>query len=396
MIAFIYIFFIFLLSVHYLNFSGPLSPVFDLLGVPVGTRTFVVEGLMLIVCLAIFATSKCKAIITKQVCKLGLAWMPFILYMIARCDFTAPYALKKLALMVIAQFLTLLFLCVAYINDPVRFNKQFFPLTILYALLLYGYSLVNPSVEVYNLWTNPVERVTIEKTNPIWLARSFATGSLCFLLLQNSPKWSSYAGLLLFIPGILLTGSRGPLISLFLIASLWGMYRWFKSGKTLIVGTVLICAIIPITIIVFVQYQEALDRYFHRGTQKSMLLESGRLQGVMTALEEFSFAPMLGRGLGKYGTVAGIERKYITPQKVVAVYPHNVPVEILAELGLIGFVLFLIALRPGKWMFDLSNRYVYFFFLSFLFSLTSGDMTANSGLFIFSLISKLASEPSEH
>lgn len=127
-----------------------------------------------------------------------------------------------------------------------------------------------------------------------------------------------------------------------------------------------------------------------------MLLESGRLQGVMTALEEFSFAPMLGRGLGKYGTVAGIERKYITPQKVVAVYPHNVPVEILAELGLIGFVLFLIALRPGKWMFDLSNRYVYFFFLSFLFSLTSGDMTANSGLFIFSLISKLASEPSEH
>lgn len=386
----LYVFFIFLLSAYYLSISGPLGPLFDLLGVPVGNRTFVVEGMMLIVCSAIFAISRSKAMIARQLFRLSLAWVPFILFMIFRCDFGDPYSLKKLGLMIVAQFMTLIFVCVAYVNDPDRFDMHFYPWTIVIASLLFVYLLANPSKFEY---VGVVERLSLETINPIWLARSFATGALCLLLLGKGPKWLIYAGCGLFIPGIILTGSRGPLLSLLLTVALFWIWRGLKSRSALITGIVLICVILPVAVIVLDQYQPTLDRYFQRGSKKTMFVQSGRFDGVTIALREFSSAPLLGRGLGKYGEVEGIRIKSFTNKQVVqAVYPHNVPAEVLAELGLCGFALFLIALRPGKWMSNLSNRYVFLFVLSLLFSLSSGDITGNSGLFIFGLISRLASE----
>ena len=389
------ILFMLLFSIDYLSLQGLIQRFFDAVGAPEGMRTLIVAGLMLVVSSVVYVRSSSKFSIAKEVFKLSIVWLPFLIYMALRCDFSDPYSVRKLGLTVGVLYSTLIFLSVVYLDDPERFDKFFYLCTIFICFFLFAHMIVDPNKEIYNIWANRTERVTVESINPNWLSRSFAFASLCSLLFKNRAKYFDYIGFVLFIPGIIITGSRGPLMSLLIVAGLVIFFKLKSTRRGALTGFVLLCLSVPVVVLALAHYDQAIHRYFQRGTNKSMFVESGRLSSINQAMLEFYKAPFLGHGLGKWGTnygYGGVVTETLGKKRFVQNYPHNLPAEILAELGLFGFVLFVLALRPGWWMFDTSNKYSWLFLLSLLFSLSSGDITGNTGVFIFGFLARLASE----
>jgi hypothetical protein len=151
--------------------------------------------------------------------------------------------------------------------------------------------------------------------------------------------------------------------------------------------------ITPILVLAINNYKKPIDMYLTRGTTKSALIESGRWPAVKKVLSDLPNAPFIGVGLGKFGknenagqVSYGIDGK----KKYIRLYPHNVFLEVLAELGLLGMIFFIISFKPGAWIFNTSGDFTYILLLCFLFSLSSGDLTGNPGLFIFSYIARIA------
>jgi len=92
-------------------------------------------------------------------------------------------------------------------------------------------------------------------------------------------------------------------------------------------------------------------------------------------------APILGAGAGSFA--------YFYPADQLRVYPHNMVLEILSELGPVGFLLWLglllMAFRPfikaGKWRVALSTIAIGFFLFTFINAMVSGDLASNRHFF---------------
>jgi O-antigen ligase len=104
------------------------------------------------------------------------------------------------------------------------------------------------------------------------------------------------------------------------------------------------------------------------------------------AFQEFLSAPVFGVGLGQFGR-ADLAIAY---QSNFGSYPHNIVLEILSSTGIVGMILFVMVLRPGRWMLHITTPYSILFLLSGLFAMTSGDVVANSGVIIFGVLARLA------
>lgn len=93
----------------------------------------------------------------------------------------------------------------------------------------------------------------------------------------------------------------------------------------------------------------------------------------MRGLELFLQNPVTGVGFGRYSLWGNYGN-----------YPHNLFIEILCELGIIGFLFIsaftLSALKGTK---HLWGRYIYFFLVLFLASMASGGMESNIVVFSF-------------
>lgn len=64
-------------------------------------------------------------------------------------------------------------------------------------------------------------------------------------------------------------------------------------------------------------------------------------------------------------------------------YPHNMLLEILAEVGLIGIFLFIIALKPMRTIaYGFHNIFFVYVFFTFLTSFFSGNMPDNTYLIL--------------
>ena len=397
MITFMYILIIFILSVSYLNISGLFLPILDSVGISQGYKSIFYQCLLLGVCSIVFIRSKSIVIISKRLCWLSILWLPWLIYLGLRCNFSDPYSVQKLALVFGLEFLSLICICVAYINDVKRFKETFFICTILLSIVLLFVFILNPTRWLYG---GIVERLDIENINSVNLARSFAIGAVCLLLYTKLPKWLRYIAFALFVCAIVPTGSRGPLISVLAVLAVYLGQNYLQSYRSVILGLVLACALLPILAMTFYYYQQPIMKYFSRGSGKSMFIESGRWSVVKSVIDEFSSAPVVGVGLGNFGRTSEESRKaigysYLKDKKnnifIRQAYPHNILYEVLAELGLVGMVLFLMILTPGKWVLNVSNEFVLLFVLNFLFSLSSSDITGNSGLFMFNYLAVLSS-----
>lgn len=381
----LYFTYFFLSAMFVLSTSSYFLFLFNLLHVPSGGRTVVIQVASLTVTALIVMLNRSSRFIVKELGSLLVIWVPFLLYLVSRTDFADAYAVIKFGKILTIHFLCAITITTVYLANTTAFNKYFYPSMIILSALLGIEAVVNPQVFHYR---SVVERLTIEDVNPIWLARTFAIAALCLAMLPSKRRIFKAAGIVLCIVGILATGSRGPLISLGLVLVAYflvgrrgaNIRRSVKVGVAIAVVTAMIAA-------AGVGLTNFATRYFERGQRIDMVDESGRPMLFAKAISEFAGAPLLGVGLGKYGEGSIPIRGNRTNQ---GIYPHNILLEMLAETGLIGLSLYVWGLRPGRWLAARRNPYNYLFYLCLLFSMTSGDMSSNVGVTLFAVLARIS------
>lgn len=380
-----------LLSTFLLNLGSYFDPAFSSIGVGLGMRTVVIQAATLIVVGLIVANRGAENVVWKELLAMVAVWVPFLLYIAVRVDSEHPYSELKFAKVFVISFLCAGTVTATYLCDAREFLRAFPIVIIALSVLLGAEAVMHPQQFKYR---TVIDRLTVDGMNPIWLARSFALAGACLFLLPLRNSTFKFFGLALVVAGILPTGSRGPLISLVLTLTVWmisvsGAARVRMAIATASIGVLAVLALL----LAGDQIEMATNAYLSRGQNQGFAEESGRPQLFAIAMNDFLSSPVVGVGLGEYGQSAIRGTKaYSWDSSNQGYYPHNIILELLAEVGVLGVILAVVAMRPGKWLLDLRNPYFYLFLLTFLYSMTSGDINGNTGVIIFGTLARLTSQ----
>jgi O-antigen ligase len=172
--------------------------------------------------------------------------------------------------------------------------------------------------------------------NRFGLLFALACGPLLFVSGATTTRWLRWVTLLAFVAatvGLLLSFSRGALLAYLIVVSAYLLHH--RRIRTMAAGAVLIGAAL-------LAAPDAVKERFGTGLRADALsdttdlakddLTAGRVHGWLLLLPEVARSPMLGRGLGSTqwseAVAAGQYR---------ATHPHNIYLEILMDLGMIGF-----------------------------------------------------------
>lgn len=382
-----------LLSMFLLNVSAYFDFAFMAIGVGSGMRTVAIQFATLFLVGLIIMHQRTGKIMWRELMSVTACWIPFLLYVALRVNSDNPYSELKFAKLVVMSFLCALTVTATYLADSRTFLRLFPVIVIVLSALLGIEAVVHPQQFKYR---TVIERMTIDGMNPIWLARSFALAGLCLFLLPTQRIVVKFIGLAVVVIGIIPTGSRGPLISLILTLSIWFMVRSKWRGAYMATTIVSAGMLVAITLLFAGDRIETIvNAYLSRDQGVGFIEESGRPQLFSRAIADFFSSPVVGVGLGAFGDSSGHGShtfSYAGGSPKQGYYPHNVALEILAELGIIGVILGALALRPGKWLRDITNPYFYPFLLVFLFSMSSGDINANVGVIILGTLARLTSQ----
>jgi O-antigen ligase len=250
-------------------------------------------------------------------------------------------------------------------------------------------------------------RVTITGANPISIARYLALGgalSFAALLRQSmNMKIIQVLALIIILLGIISTGSRGPLFSLFFSALTFAIIfeqRNFKKIFLFLSGSMLVV----IALIYFLP--ENLTYRFSQITSGEYVLTQTGVRRYSTIASRYNFWILglsawissiknvfFGLGAGGYSSLF-IWRDFRW-------YPHNIFIEILAELGIVGFSLLVLFFYFSA-KFLLKNRKYYalgsstpywvsILLVTFFNSLFSGDVNDNRMFFMLLSVSLASS-----
>ncbi len=166
---------------------------------------------------------------------------------------------------------------------------------------------------------------------------------------------------------ILYAGARQMIISIFLVLLMWVLLTFKRTG--IMIGAALIL-LVPIVYAA----SSTLSTLFESTVEEGYVEGGGRGLWLLAGVQLFLDRPILGVGFGRYNLLGNYDT-----------YPHNLFVEILCELGVVGFVVLLavfgIMLFLGRHYF---KRYVYYFAGLFFMSMASGGMFDN--IVLFSLV----------
>ncbi len=142
----------------------------------------------------------------------------------------------------------------------------------------------------------------------------------------------------------------------------------------------------------------------HGNKEKVVNIGSGRRQFIGVSFKIFKENPIVGVGLSKYNKAiidSVISKKSYTRFKIsdfkktygkqLSIYPHNIILEVISELGAIGLFLFIMLFYPFKHLFNRKNRFTYLTLMGFLYACTSFDLGTNMELFMFNTMLLLTS-----
>jgi oligosaccharide repeat unit polymerase len=249
--------------------------------------------------------------------------------------------------------------------------------------------------------------ITAFGSNYIGLARSAGLGllaNLAFLLPTESKPWKK--ALLCMIAllqlwAFLASGSRGPVIAMFL-AVFPIFFLSFRNGRY-IERRFLLVMLFGVAMVFLISM--AGQEFFHTLFSRLHLLFQSGGDSVTTRISMYNLAwvlwkssPVFGVGPGGFGTAFSGED--------VRSYPHNIFLELGTDTGLVGVALFtgivFMVLGTGYYLYRQSrnNNVIRFLFLGFFFlllnSLVSGDLNDNRFLFAFMPLLLLADQFKEY
>jgi len=242
-------------------------------------------------------------------------------------------------------------------------------------------------------------RISIPGANPIQVSRYLAIGAamMIALLIRNKPSQSLHYFAILFVIllSIILSGSRGPLVSIIIGSIVYAiLYERKHSSRIFGYGILAIGAIITLLLLL----PESLTQRFFDISQGSVIMTQQGVRRISTIATRFEFWSMslqawfssitsffIGLGAGSFSSLF-IWRDWRW-------YPHNLIFEIIAELGLIGLVigvLFIIksyqiinkGIQRGSFT-DHSALWVAGTVVMFIAAQFSGDINDNRILWMF-------------
>ena len=242
-------------------------------------------------------------------------------------------------------------------------------------------------------------RISIPGANPIQVSRYLAIGAamMIALLIRNKPSQSLHYFAILFVIllSIILSGSRGPLVSIIIGSIVYAiLYERKHSSRIFGYGILAIGTIIILLLLL----PESLTQRFFDVSQGSVIMTQQGVRRISTIATRYEFWSMsieawfssitsffIGLGAGGFSSLF-IWRDWHW-------YPHNLFFEIIAELGLIGLVigvLFIIksyqiinkGIQRGSFT-DHSALWVAGTVVMFIAAQFSGDINDNRILWMF-------------
>ena len=242
-------------------------------------------------------------------------------------------------------------------------------------------------------------RISIPGANPIQVSRYLAIGAamMIALLIRNKPSQSLHYFAILFVIllSIILSGSRGPLVSIIIGSIVYAiLYERKYSSRIFGYGILAIGTIITLLLLL----PESLTQRFFDISQGSVIMTQQGVRRISTIATRFEFWSMslqawfssitsffIGLGAGSFSSLF-IWRDWRW-------YPHNLFFEIIVELGLIGLVigiLFIIksyqiinkGIQRGSFT-DHSALWVAGTVVMFIAAQFSGDINDNRILWMF-------------
>ena len=242
-------------------------------------------------------------------------------------------------------------------------------------------------------------RISIPGANPIQVSRYLAIGAamMIALLIRNKPSQSLHYFSILFVIllSIILSGSRGPLVSI-IIGSIVYAILYERKHLSRIFGYGILA--IGTIIILLILLPESLTQRFFDISQGSVIMTQQGVRRISTIATRFEFWSMslqawfssitsffIGLGAGGFSSLF-IWRDWHW-------YPHNLIFEIIAELGMVGLVigvLFIIksyqiinkGIQRGSFT-DHSALWVAGTVVMFIAAQFSGDINDNRILWMF-------------
>ena len=242
-------------------------------------------------------------------------------------------------------------------------------------------------------------RISIPGANPIQVSRYLAIGAamMIALVIRNKPSQSLHYFAILFVIllSIILSGSRGPLVSIIIGSIVYAiLYERKHSSRIFGYGILAIGTIITLLLVL----PESLTQRFFDISQGSVIMTQQGVRRISTIATRYEFWSMsiqawfssitsffIGLGAGGFSSLF-IWRDWHW-------YPHNLFFEIIAELGLIGLiigVLFIIksyqiinkGIQRGSFT-DHSALWVAGTVVMFIAAQFSGDINDNRILWMF-------------
>ncbi len=376
-----------LMAMLVMEASTLFNPLFDTVGVASGSRTVIIQFAAMGITAIVFTLRPMHPKLQKELMTAIVVWLPFVAYAALRTDFNDYYAMIKFWKVIFIPVLSVMTITIMYLLGGEKFSKYFIVTLVAMSFLQLAEAINNPEVFLY---AGRVARMTIEGVNPIWLARSFVTAAMLALVLRSiKSKYLRAAVVLTMLGAVFPTGSRGPLIASLIGATIF-FWHFYKSKPNFQLKLILASAVIMISVLLSMPYiYGTITNYISRDTNENAFVESGRSALFSRAWSEYMDSPLVGQGMGNFAR-KGVSTAALGKRRT-GNYPHNIILEVMSELGTFGLIFFIIALRPGRHYWRISNIYQILFIVYLVFSMTSGNIVANAGIMVFGVLARLAS-----
>lgn len=276
-------------------------------------------------------------------------------------------------------------------NSIKRFLKSLVAISTVVVLVAFQDVLFNLGQGTYN------GTIFILDTDYLALGRTVGLGIVVLIGMSwfSSQKTKATTGLLIIFSFLILvmSGGRMPLLAVGISVvalmifsmrlSLSQQKIYLNSGSVKILKFVALAAValIPLSQTAFLDTTLRRVTSLFSGNDESAF---ARINLYETAWEMFYNNPLFGQGWGSFSLFY-----FGTDEKV---YPHNLFLEVLAEIGLIGLLTFLLMLATSIFLgyraltidkSSLSLTVVGAFVFCFFNAMTSGDLTDNKLVFTF-------------
>lgn len=302
------------------------------------------------------------------------------------------YGLTKVQLL-FGHILLIIMAIPCVLSSPGKLDR-FFLLIPLYAMLMTGLALVSPTALISEGGSGRIAIVDIVTT------AQFLAVAVFLLIYHTRPHLSLSSGnplylssLVILIVSLLLTGTRAAMLGLIVAITA----KQIMDGKRSIRRVSILLSLLAIPFAVYSLLGtldfisgELADRFFNL----SQLLDTNREGNYLAAMDIWLENPILGAGVGGY---RDLSIRFLNPDEInpliwvdesYGLYPHNIFLEILSELGLIGLAVFLMigwrlysTFATAHLQTDRIGRYksviLGVFIICFVFASSSLDMVRN-------------------